>query len=135
MNRENASSIETRLALTPAARTATVADAPIIDMRGYDSATFVVFAGAVTAADADNRMNFTLSEGDASNLSDGDAVAAGDFVGAPVVDATADADSIIGTIVYKGSKRYVRLVGTETGTFNAIVGAVVNLSHADHQPV
>lgn len=135
MNRENKSSIETRLALTAVSRTATVSDGPIIDMRGFDSATFIVHAGTVTTADGSNTVAFTLVHGDDSALGDSGAVAAGDFVGAPVIDATTDSDKIVGTIVYKGNKRYVRLVGTETGTTTAVYGAVVNLAHAEQGPV
>lgn len=135
MNRENKSQIETRLALTAVSRTASVTDGPVIDMIGFDSATFVVHAGTVTTADGSNKIDFTLVHGDESDLSDSAAVASGDFDGAPVIDATGDSDGIVGTIVYKGNKRYVRLVGTGTGTTTAVYGAVVNLSHAEQGPV
>lgn len=135
MNRENKSSIETRLALTAVSRTASVTDGPIIDMRGFDSATFVIHAGTVTTADGSNGFTFSLRHGSASDLSGDAAVPAGEFDGAPAIDATTDSDKIIGTITYKGGERYVRLVGTEVGTASAIFGAVVNLSHAEQAPV
>lgn len=135
MTRDNKATVDTRLAMTFAARTADVTNAPVIDTQGFNSATFVVVAGAVSTASAGNSFAFTLRHSDASDMSGDEAVPAGQFHGTAVIDATAQANTVRGRIRYSGSKRYLRLIATETGTADAVFGAVVNLGHPEQAPV
>lgn len=108
-----------------AARTATANGTNIIDMQGYGACTFVVQVAGVTTADDSNLFTFTLQAGDDSGLSDGATVtAATGLLGSNIViDNTNDANKV-GMMGYVGSKRYVRLVATETGTASAAWSAV-----------
>lgn len=119
------------LAVTPAARTATFSSGGIVDLKGYESVAFVVFAGAVTTADASNKVTFTIVAGDDDDLVDDGATVSGvDLLGSnPVINATADADSIIGIFGYRGTKRYCRVVATETGTTDALYGVIAILGN------
>lgn len=108
-----------------AARTATANGTNIIDMAGFGACTFVVQVAGVTTADDSNYFTFTLQAGDDSGLSDGATVtAATGLLGSNIViDNTNDANKV-GMMGYVGSKRYVRLVATETGTASAAWSAV-----------
>lgn len=117
------------------AYTGSKTDAPLVDVRGFDSAQFVLIAGAVSTADGSNTFALSLTHGDEVGGGDQTAVPAGEFSGAAIVDATGDADSVIGAISYVGNKRYVRAVLTETGTASATLGVVGLLSHAHQEPV
>lgn len=102
------------------------ADGEIIDTRGLGSLTFVIQLATVTTADSSNYFTFTLSAGDASNLSDAATVtAATGLLGSNLVvnDAATQSD-MIGMMGYAGGKRYVRLVATETGTASVAFSAV-----------
>lgn len=101
----------------------------IIDLRDYDSCTFVIQTG--TLADADATFAVTMEHGNASNLSDTAAVTAGDLVGTlALAGFTFADDGECRKIGYVGSRRYVRLTITPTGnTGNAPIAAVAYLGH------
>jgi hypothetical protein len=122
----------TEIAMKFAARTAT-ANGEIIDFKDCDAADFAIFAGAVTTADATNFFGFKLVHGAAADLSDAADVPADDMIvngtpgGAlPKINATTQLDSLVGRISYRGTKRYGRLVATETLTADAVFGAICN---------
>ena len=101
----------------------------IIDRQGYELVDFAVHVGTATTADGSNFFTISLEAGDVSNLSDAAAVTSSNgLVGANlVVNATADAN-LVNHIGYNGSKRYVRLVYTETGIASVQLAAVAILS-------
>lgn len=107
----------------------------IIDLSGYDSCLFVISYGNLT--DADATFAVTLDEGDASNLSGSNSVAAGDMLGTlAAAGATFSDDNKVRKLGYKGAKRYVRLTVTPTNndSGNLDISAVVVLSDCLKQP-
>lgn len=122
-------------AMPPQAVTATITNNPIIDRAGFEVAEFQVLVGAVTAADGSNFYVFTLQHGDAANLSDAVTVPADDLIGTPPTINAAGQANLSFRFGYRGYKRYLRLVGTETGTFNVLLAAACQLSRARHLPV
>lgn len=97
----------------------TTTNGDIIDMLGYDSATFIIFSGAVT----DGTYTPNIIEGDNSALSDGTSVTAdyliGTYAGAAI--NTANTHKKLG---YVGKKRYIRLQIISTGvTTGGSIGA------------
>lgn len=91
-----------------------------IDMQGWDALTFTVSTGVVTDAGTASGFSFQVEESDTTADADATAVADADLIGTEaaltVTDDLAD-EEFIGTIGYRGNKRYVRMtaVGT-TGT-------------------
>lgn len=116
-------------AATTASRTGEV-----IDVRGFDEATFVVQVGTVTTADATNKFAVSLYHGDLASGTDGTTVSSGDLVGAAFdIDASGDADKT-GAFGYLGNKRYVKVMVVESGTASAIIGATAVLAKGAQQP-
>ncbi len=107
----------------------------IIDRQGFESLEFVILTG--TLADADATFAVLVEHGDASDLSDADAVADNDLLGTEAdASFTAADDNAVKKIGYKGEKRYVRLTITPSGNAaNASLAAVAILSHAFDKPV
>lgn len=112
----------------------------IVDTLGFTSIMFAFMTGAVTTADGSNYFTAEVWESD-----DGSGFT-------NPVEVTATASRIIGTqfvindqdaqdnIAAKfgvtiGSKRYMRLTMNETGTAEAVVGAMAILGGARHAPV
>ena len=100
----------------------TPANTSLIDMQGFNALTVALTTGTVT--DAGTASGFTLK------LQHSDTTAAGDFVDCTsdevigenlTVTSDDDDDSVIGTIGYRGNKRYVRAVVTGTTGTNAVV--------------
>lgn len=118
----------TKLALTVAARTASVEGATV-DCAGYNSVMFSVVTAAVSTASEGNGFSFKLQDSpDGTNWTD---VPIGGVTGAAIINATAQANSIIGTLGYTPlagpAQRYVRIVGVAAGTTNATFGALAIL--------
>lgn len=106
--------------LAPAARTAS-ANGSSADLANYDSATVLIDVGAFT----DGSHTFEVQESDDDSTFT--AVAAADLIGdsEPVVDGAADDDQIY-KIGYVGSKRYLRVATTVSGTTTgAVYGAQI----------
>lgn len=99
----------------------------IVDLQGWESATFIYHTGTVT--DAGTASGFALEVQESDTTADGDftAVADADLIGLEseltVTDDAAD-DDIIGSLGYRGEKRYVRVVVTGTTNTAAYVGGV-----------
>lgn len=106
----------------------------IIDRKGYESLTFAILGGSL--ADADVTFTVLVEDGDASNLSDGAAVADADLIGTEVLASFQfDDDNEPRKIGYRGAKRYVRLTITPAGNASAaLVSAIAILGHAALAP-
>lgn len=133
-SRDLHNNIKATPALNPQAiASSTTVNGAIIDLAGYESAEFLIQSATLT----DGTYTPSITEGDASNLSDGAAVAAGDLIGT-VADATfaATADNSVKKLGYKGGKRYIRLNITSTGvTSGGTLAAVAVLGHPKSAPV
>lgn len=95
-----------------------------MDMQGWEALTFSVSTGTVTDAGTASGFSFEVQESDTTAASDAEAVADDDLIGTEaaltVTDDTAD-DVFVGTIGYRGGKRYVRIVATGTTGTDAAV--------------
>lgn len=107
----------------------------VIDTAGFKSAAFLIMFAAVAAADADNTMAFTAEEGDSALAYDFVAVPATRLINPYTLAATATAQSVKKFGVILGTKRYIRLKYTETGTVDATFGAVAVLGNPAERPV
>lgn len=114
-------------AVAPAVLTATNTSAAI-DVRGFQSATVVINAGAIVGAG-----NFTpkLQESDASGSGYTDVIAS-DLIGAFPTALAADTAYRVG---YKGNKRYLKTVLTLNSGTSIAASAVVVLGHPELAPV
>jgi hypothetical protein len=106
----------------------------IIDMAGFKSMLFVIAAGSL--ADADATFTVTVDEGDASDLTGSNAVAAADLLGTTSgASFTFAADDTVRKIGYIGTKRYVRLTITPGANASAaVLSCVAVQGHADLAP-
>lgn len=123
--------------LAPEART-TSDDGATVDRQGYESATFIVTAGAWT----DGTHTFAGEHSD--DGSDWDAIDPDSLIGAfPVVQAdgasppAGDGDLSATGVGYIGARRYIRATVTVTGTPSTglVAGVDVVLGHAHNRPV
>lgn len=107
----------------------------IIDLQGYDAAMFAISIG--TNTDVNATFAVLVEEGDASNLSGGNAVADADLIGTEVLAGFQfDDDTETRKIGYRGSKRYIRLTITPTGNYsgNIFLAAVAILGSPSLRP-
>ena len=119
-------------ALSPQTITTSAVNGAIIDLSGFNSVAFVVTSGTVTDGTS---YTASLTEGDASDLSGGTAVAAGDILGTLPVFAATD-DNVTKRVGYVGNKRYVRLTLTPAGaTSGGVFSAVAFKRHPASAPV
>lgn len=129
MNIEQVSDLSSALSIKFASRDVSV-NGEEVDLQEYEAAMIVVISGIIGARGAD----ITLEESDTSG-SGYTAVAAGDLKGSgpSIVNAN---DDTTWTFGYTGTKRYIRVVGTATGSTGAgIYGAAVVRGHARAAPV
>ena len=116
------------LALSETLSGTTKAEGDWIDMQNWESLTFTVSTGTVTDAGTAAGFSFQVEEGDDTTDAGATAVADADLIGLEsaltVTSDTAD-NEFIGTIGYRGEKRYVRM--TAVGTTGTDAGVV---SHA-----
>jgi hypothetical protein len=104
----------------------------IVDTAGFESVEFLIQSGTLT----DGTYTPSITEGDASDLSGGNAVAASDLIGT-IAGATfaATDDNKVKRLGYKGSKRYVRLNITSASTSTGgTIGAIAVLGHPHDAP-
>ena len=111
--------------LAPAARTAS-ANSSSVDTAGYYSTTLLVVPGTLT----DGTFALALQESDDNSTFT--AVATGDMIGSLANIAS----NTIQKVGYIGSKRYVRIAVTVTGSpaTGAVFGILAILGHAAHKP-
>jgi hypothetical protein len=142
IQREIQTTTDVDLTDTLAARTATFTGATI-DTFGCNAIDVFFLTGTVTTADASNYFALGLQEGDASDASDMAACALADLIidgvpapsALPRINATsAKSDKVVTRISYRGTKRYIRIVGTETGTASAVIGAGTLRGHLVSSP-
>lgn len=103
---------------------ATKAEGDWIDMQGWQSVTFSVSTGTVTDAGTAAGFGFQVEEGDDTTDAGATAVADSDLIGteaALTVTGDADDNVLVGSIGYRGSKRYVRMTAVGTTGTNAVV--------------
>ena len=117
---------------TQAISTDTTTNGEIIDLQGFDSATFIIQSGSLT----DGTYTPLVHEGNESDLSDAGAVADADLIGteAGAVFSATD-DNKAKRLGYVGGKRYIRLslVSASTSTGGTLSGSAI-LSDADIRP-
>ena len=107
-----------------------------VDILGADRVLIQIPVGVVSTADASNYITFTVTDGTTTTA--GDAVATTQYIAADSWDMTINATTE-GSAMYAfefiptPGKRYIKVVGTETGTTSAIYGAYVTFSKI-HQP-
>jgi len=117
----------------------------IVDMLGASSVMVIVPVGAVATADASHYFTFTFVTGTDAALGDAAAIASGSYMGAKdedlntwdrIINSTAEADTCysFGVNIDKVGERWGRVLATETGTAEAIFGAIVVLCYNRHQP-
>lgn len=96
----------------------------IVDMQGFRSLTFALQTGAVTDAGTTAGFGFEVQESDNTADAAFTAVADADLIGlesALTVTSDTHDNKPIGTIGYRGIKRYVRIVATGTTATDAVV--------------
>ena len=100
----------------------------IIDLQGYEGATFLIHSGTIT----DATYTPILKESETGSFSGEEtAVADDDLIGteAAAVFLAAD-DNVVKTLGYRGQKRYVRLeIAVTDETTGGTIGALVVKSH------
>ncbi len=104
----------------------------LIDLQGFNGALVVVQSGTIT----DGTFTFELRHGNASDGSDLVAVPDEDLLGTEPVFAATD-DNVVKQFGYIGTKRYIKLVATVSGspTTGGTLGAVVIKGFPRHAPV
>lgn len=107
----------------------------VFDTQGFHSVTIALLIAAISAADADNTLTFSVEEGDSALAYDFVEVPAARVLSAAVINATSQAQSVKKYGVVVGTKRYMRIKYTEAGTFDAVFGAIAILGHAEDMPV
>lgn len=101
----------------------TTTDGNSIDLKGYDSCTFVIQTGVVTAG----AVTVVLEESATGDFSGEEtAVADADLIGTELL-AVVDTTSEVKTLGYIGDKRYVRFTLVSDGTTNLTVGVAAVL--------
>ena len=103
-----------------------------VDMQGFEGLTFVVSTGVVADAGAAAGFSFTVEEGDDTTDAGATEVVDGDLIGAEsdlTVTSDAAGGALIGTIGYRGDKRYVRMTATGTTGTDAVVAVTGYKTH------
>lgn len=107
----------------------TTSDGNIIDMQGWEALTFYVQTGVVTDAGTASGFSFEVQESDDTADANFTAVADADLIGSEsdlTVTDDADDNKAVGSIGYRGEKRYVRITATgTTGTAAVVAVAAV----------
>jgi len=115
------------MALSATLSGTTEAEGEWIDVQDFDSLTFIVSTGTVTDAGTTSGFAFEVEDGDDTTDAGATPVADADLIGVEsdlTVTADTDDNKVIGTIGYRGTKRYVRMTATGTTGTNAVVSVV-----------
>lgn len=115
------------LALSATLSGTTPAAGDWMDMQGFEALTFIVATGTVTDAGDASGFSFQVEEGDDTTDAGASAVADADLIGlesALTVTADGTDDTLVGSIGYRGEKRYVRIKATGTTGTDATVTVV-----------
>jgi hypothetical protein len=100
-----------------------------IDLAGYESATVILFCGAVAAGDV------TLLVQDSDTSGSGFVDVADDFLIGSEVDTNIAAANGIARIGYVGKKRYLKVSAVTANSANLTAGAVAVLGSPRHAVV
>lgn len=116
------------VALNPATiATDTTTNGNVIDLQGYESATFVIGIGTRT----DGTYTPLLKESDVSTFGgEENAVDDADLIGTEAA-AALTASNTVKTLGYKGSKRYLRLSVVSTSTTSGTTSAHAHVIKGD----
>ena len=108
-----------------------------VDVRGFDTVTFIPVVNTVTDAGTAAGFSADMEENTDTTDAGASSVAADDIVGS-LTDLTvtddADDDSVTGLVGYVGNNRYVRLNYTGTTGTNADVSVLAVLTKGHTQP-
>ena len=114
----------------------TAANTSLIDMQGFQALTVALTTGTVTDAGTAEGFTLKLQHSDTTVGTDFVDCATSDVIGANLtVTSDDDDDKAIGTIGYRGNKRYVRAVITGTTGTNAVVVVLGIKERAGVRPV
>ena len=133
--KDNFNEINVKRVISPVSVADTTAQVgEIIDVKGFDSLTYLIATGSL--ADADATFTVLLEEGDASNLSDAAAVADADLLGTEALASFIFSDdNKCFKLGYIGNKRYTRLTITPGANASAaLLSAIAVLGEAQIQP-
>lgn len=103
---------------------ATPQNSTIIDMQGWEALTYVVATGTVTDAGTATGITFEVQHSDDTVGANFTAVPDSGLIGLETdltIDQDTQDDVVIGSIGYRGEKRYVRIVATGTSGTDATV--------------
>jgi hypothetical protein len=115
-------------ALTAAAISATT-NGVVVDTHDYNSVAFLIQVAAVTNLSSVDYISITAEEGDEAGAGDFAAIPTNRRLGpAIVLNASAQANSVLETGYAKGTKRYMRLVFTETAGNSGVTVALSALA-------
>lgn len=115
---------EYAMALSATLSGTTPAKGGLIDMQGWEALTFTVSTGTVTDAGTASGFAFEVQESDDTADANFTAVADADLIGLEsdlTVTSDDDDNVLVGSIGYRGEKRYVRIVATGTTGTDAAV--------------
>jgi len=115
----------------------TPATGNIVDVADYQAATFGLITGTVTDAGETAGITFVVEESDTTAADDFTAVADADLLGleSGLAVAVDTLDGVaIGSIGYRGTKRYVRVIATGTTGTDATVAGVWILQKPRYAP-
>jgi hypothetical protein len=106
----------------------------LIDMKGWEALTVLVETGTITAAGAG--ITFKLQHSDTTVGSDFVDCTASEVIGSvPAVTLDSEDTIAVGTVGYRGNKRYVRLVAVGSASANGVVHAVYVRGRPHSAPV
>lgn len=123
-------------AFARASVTATGASAITVDMLGYEEVMFIFMLETMAAADASNYLTVTIQESTLDSPATFTDIASNRYIGSLVLNSVADySDTVKKLGAMAGTKRYLRLNFTETGTFSGTFSASAVLHGARSAPV
>lgn len=127
MNRDLHNAISTAVTIAPAANRTATTNGTGIDLAGYRSAVALVQFGVVT----DGTWTPTIEESD-----DNSSFATATDISGSFTATTSSNDETVQEVSYTGSKRYIRVVVTETvaSTTGALFNALIVRGHPITQP-
>lgn len=113
-------------------------ESAVIDTAGFGSILFILSTATITTADGDNTFVFSIEEGDQADGSDMTTITDGDRIlgELPIINHASNFDDVtlkFGAII--GTKRYMRVKYTETGTADGVFGITAILGNPNHAPV
>lgn len=115
----------------------------VIDTQGFESLVFTINVGDFATFTGSNKIAFTVEESDASDGSGMAEIASGAYLDArneagaawdKILDGSTDDEQAYMIGVEVRTKRYLRLVSTETGTVVCPLSATAILGDPRHAP-